>query len=121
MLKVPQFPLHVAPGYEFPHGPEQAEGCWSRSLPGSLCLREHQRLRLGFKDKSKMSVLHRNQLLSLVELTVSAEGWEEGTEEANQIVLVETQLVCGATSCIGQAETKREECTVSIISRLPFL
>lgn len=74
MLKVPQFPLHVAPGYTFPHGPGQAGGCWSRSLPGSLFLREHQRLRLGFKDKSKMTVLHRNQLLSLVALAVSAEG-----------------------------------------------
>lgn len=42
-------------------------------------------------------------------------------EEANQTVLVETQLVCGATSCIGQVETKREEFTVLIISRLPFL
>lgn len=68
-----------------------------------------------------MSVLHRNQLLSLVELAVGAEGWEEGTEEVNQIVLVETQLVCGVTSCIGQVETKREDFTVLIISRLPFL
>lgn len=42
-------------------------------------------------------------------------------EEANQTVLVETQLVCGATSCIGQVETKREEFTVLIMSRLPFL
>lgn len=68
-----------------------------------------------------MSVLHRNQLLSLVELAVGAEGWEEGMEEVNQIVLMETQLVCGATSCIGQVETKREEFTVLIISQLPFL
>lgn len=68
-----------------------------------------------------MAVLHRNQLLSLVELVVSAEGWEEGMEGVNQIVLVDIQVAHGGTSCMGPIETKSEESTISIISRLPFL